>query len=396
MSLKKIKVSFFFDMLLFFILLCNIETIYFKYYDYVRYISFIVLSFFILKNYKVLVKFKYFKLNLLVILFSLYCILITQIKNPYIDYDFFPGTMLFICKICIPIFYFEIACNKYRIKRLFCNLKNFTLMLCLITDFLIICIPSLGTDFAVKYSSTLVNQTYLVGNKFSVSFLHLALLMLYSISRKTIKFDLKFLLISSLSIFISYYVNCATGLIANIILSVFYVYNEFFEKILKGKKIILINMAFSGLFIMLVDLFINSGIVQNIIVNVLHRDITLTGRTIVYSMILKFMKTCPVTGYGYGSSVIIIPTILGFSNCQNAFWDLAIQIGLFGILFIILLIIISPSKGNFSIVAYLITLILSGTVEITYGPGFIIYIALLSIVPVDIIDSRIFQGRIEE
>jgi len=74
---------------------------------------------------------------------------------------------------------------------------------------------------------------------------------------------------------------------------------------------------------------------------VLGRDVTLTGRTMLWSAVLGRMFERPLLGYGYGASWVFVPgpgetvrAIVGWEtpHSHNAFLDYSLDMGLFGLL----------------------------------------------------------------
>lgn len=111
--------------------------------------------------------------------------------------------------------------------------------------------------------------------------------------------------------------------------------------------IIGINVA---LFLCLV-IFNKIDFLQNIIVNVLHRDMTLTDRTIIWGITIDKILANPLTGYGMIDGLAfqsMLPYIIGI-NAHNTYLMILFDGGilLFG-LFISLLVVVATEFDSYA------------------------------------------------
>ena len=130
-------------------------------------------------------------------------------------------------------------------------------------------------------------------------------------------------------------------------------------------------------------------IVQNFIVNILHRDATLTGRMEIYPYIFQAFPSHKWLGYGYGTSIIETMSTW-YSNAQNAFWDFVLRYGLLTMAFLLLLLLIVVVKYNnaqrekgYNVFLWLsfsmiYVYMFMGIGEIVYNKQFFFYIAMLN------------------
>ena len=130
--------------------------------------------------------------------------------------------------------------------------------------------------------------------------------------------------------------------------------------------------------------------IQYLIVNVLHRDSSLTGRVEVYAYIFKLFSTNKWWGYGYGTD-IVQKTSMWYSNVQNGFWDFVIRYGLITMFFLMIYMFIAVNrctkilvnKGDNKVVwlcyVMLYVYLFMGISEIVYGKLFLFYITLLEV-----------------
>ena len=118
---------------------------------------------------------------------------------------------------------------------------------------------------------------------------------------------------------------------------------------------------------------------------VLGRSSTLTGRTDIFEAFALEMKGNWLWGYGFGNEYIIAKTIFGYANAQNAILDWILQTGVLAtgaLLGIILLTFRQLSRKAetdeiMPLVALIYVYVLMGTVEITFGMTFLLWIAVL-------------------
>lgn len=136
-----------------------------------------------------------------------------------------------------------------------------------------------------------------------------------------------------------------------IILSIFYI-----NKRLKFK----LNFVLVGLILnLLVYFIVNLGaIFEDYVHQVLGRDLTLTGRTYIWSAILEEVNTGLFWGYGYGTfwgynSLLESQIIANYTNkiggvivsgAHNGFLELILQIGIIGVLLFLVIILYSGKK----------------------------------------------------
>lgn len=126
----------------------------------------------------------------------------------------------------------------------------------------------------------------------------------------------------------------------------------------------------SFIFIFMNKLILENPIVKYLVEDVLHRSITFTGRTRIWSFLGEMIWNKPVLGYGYYNIWNTdLPGILNVyskygktvKNAHNVFYDLWARIGIIGLMIFIVLIISTFNKAmktkNQGIVILLIVLV---------------------------------------
>lgn len=232
------------------------------------------------------------------------------------------------------------------------------------------------------------NEGYLVGNKFSLSYMHILCYILYKITEtlecKKRKIFNKFLIF--LTFAISLLTGCTTALIGMfaIVLALHLHNSELYKLLYNGYTYIAI--LFSGvIFMFSYSYVLDIPVIQYIIVDVLHEDLTLTGRTGIYDLMLLILPARPIWGFGVGNSHWVLAYLFGIANAQNGLVNLYIEEGLVGVV-LYLLIFASifryskkhiPHNFTFPLLCYIATFFFMGLVEITIDNKLLIIMSFL-------------------
>lgn len=199
--------------------------------------------------------------------------------------------------------------------------RNLAICYVAITDFLLLFFPYLLSG---------TGNLYFVGNKFSVAILHIFMVaMIYSkcIKKGTISFTSKMLpiILCVYSLLISLKVDCMTGVVAIIVLVFLMIIPKAFYD---SPKNILLAVCVAASFVFIFEFFLSNAFVKSIVENVLHRDLTLTGRTNIYLRIPQVLKNHVLFGYGYGTSYETWSSFVFFMpNSQNGIIDNIVETG---------------------------------------------------------------------
>ena len=230
------------------------------------------------------------------------------------------------------------------------------------------------------------NEGYLVGNKFALSYMHILCYVFYeriSQERKMCIWMKWFLII--LSFTVSILTECTTALLGMLIVVLLLSSKSRIRTFVFKLKTYLI-ILFSGVFfIFFYSYILDIPLVQNIIVNVLHEDPTLTGRTGIYDLMATFMFTRPIWGLGIGNSHRVLSYLFGIANAQNGLMNLFVEEGLVGVIlyfslfFCIFKYTIKHAPYNYSypILTYILVFFFLGLVEITIDNKLLIIMSFL-------------------
>lgn len=247
---------------------------------------------------------------------------------------------------------------------------NFLFILCIIVDLLIFTIGSP------------VHAFYYVGDKFTISYLHIFLIALYCVNKgpENRKVDLKFICLISISFLVCKRVSCSTGQIGVVLLSVFLLYNKA-KKIIPNAYYMLSYVALFSLLSFVFTQILEVPFIRDFIVNDLGKDETMTGRTEIYLVLWQAVQVNPWFGWGQGNGMGFMGYYFSTPNAQNGFFNYVTDFGFVGVAILLLLLfsvcrIINVEKA-YPLWALIFVFIALSSVEITFNLQFIVYIILL-------------------
>ena len=187
-----------------------------------------------------------------------------------------------------------------------------------------------------------------------------------------------------MGIIISYLINTMTGVISIVILGIILLF--FKDKLLYNSMFFVLILVGSCLVIICADTILKWNPVQNFIVNILNRDLTLTGRMTIYASIPNLIQGHLLFGYGYNTAYEVWTSYNQFMpNAQNGLINCIFEQGLIATTIIIILIKTIISKSHKSkilqkiykpIIALLYVYAILATIEITIDVVFIGWVVL--------------------
>lgn len=372
----KVKILSIISFMVYHIAIINLP--YISVYNYILYAFMALTLLFFLLNYKIFLKKEYRNVNICLFLFLIVALLSSVYNNSNIHRG-----IIYIIRVLSITLFFEYTNYKNENKKVIKTFLYLSIFYCIINDIIIFIFPDIY----------IYNEGYyFLGNKFHLSYIHIILLILfmYLYSDKLRKKDAKniilfIIIVISLTIFIL--TECTTALIGYLILLALLFFNsKGIRNVLQNPKILLATILISGFVLIFFSNVLQNRIVENIIVNILHEDIGLTGRTNIYENIFEILSKKPLLGYGYGNSYEVMYEYIGAPNTQNGILECVLNFGIIGTFFLILFIIsvVKNLKYNYEsdnsryvILFGIYVFILLGMVEVTYD---IYLITLLSII----------------
>lgn len=324
----------------------------------------ILMLFLLCLKIKVIINKKFAKINILLIAF-IFIIFIGTIRSG----STFMRGIIFGIKVLEIFIFCEYAYQKNKIDSVIKTFFYLTLFYVIITDILLISVPSLF----MRYNN------YFVGNKFYVSYLHILLFTFYMcLPKKNKRFTI---ILYAYSIIISIIVNCNTALIGAILIALLYLLKDRFNLVNPALIIIVILVSSSILFMF--RGILNYKPIQFFIVEILNEDLTLTGRLEIYDNDLEIISKKLFLGYGYGNSHDVMYDAIKAPNTQNGLLECVLNFGILGT-FILLLIIYNvfknydKNKNKIPLIIYIYAFSILGMVEVTINITYIAVIALIN------------------
>lgn len=336
-----------------------------------------------------LLKRKYFYTLLILLVFCLGLLLTMYVnRDTRIGEDPARQTVRFILYLVELFALVIILAERGESERILKFLFRYLVVTVLVTDFLLL-------SGAMRFYSGR-HEYYLVGTKFSVSYLHMNLLVLWVMRRQGMNRDLRLprWLIAVLAIFVllvAVRVDCMTGVVGCVALVVLFALLESPRraKMLRFTSPVILLLFFFGsaLVSFITEEIMSIPFVSYIVEDVLGRDSTLTGRVNIYLQYADRISGHWMTGYGFGNGNAVSVALFGYENTQNAILQWIIQVGIPGtciLLFMMMYIFHRASlvQGRklariMPLVVLIYVYIILGTVETTFNMKYIMWFALI-------------------
>lgn len=233
---------------------------------------------------------------------------------------------------------------------------------------------------ALTYSNS-EGAGYLVGNKFSVSYTNLIFATLYFMQHPLLdrQHAIKLKLILLLSFIIAIKTECTTAIIGTILMYIFIfrMKETWKAKLYKWQTYLLILFICDILFFFFTSFFINNPLMEYIIVDLLGKDLTLTGRIGIYVALSEIIQDCPLYGYGFGNAHIYTTMSEIGPNAQNGLFNLILEVGILGCISFFLMIlgilkVSNTNKYSYPIICIIYTMLILSSIEITFSTVIII------------------------
>lgn len=326
---------------------------------------------------------RYFSIILLASL-SVFIIMSSAIINRGLNPgNWFMSLRLSLSIICFTLF-LVVSCEKGILIE---NLRNifFTILFyCIISDVLMIVKP-IGIWSMGEFTGQ-----YLVGSKFELSYLHFWLVIFYLKlfeEKRYIKYILLFW-----TLIVSIYDHCNTMVIGIIFFSLVILFFNEIKFLLYSKLFILFFMIVFNSILVIGGQIIQMPFIQNLLVNILHENATLSGRMNIYSRFASLSLVNPLFGVSLDLNYDFSYFNTLAANYQNGIVDIFVSWGLFGVIGIVALFIYaciySKKVDEKVIISSLYTLIILSAGEIVFRSMPVLLVLLLVIYGVNIQSSK--------
>lgn len=233
---------------------------------------------------------------------------------------------------------------------------------------------------------------YFFGGKFLTSYYLSAFLILYIIYnkdkiKKETKKKILVILMTVVILLIEYYIKCSTVVVASLVLLLLLLKKESLIRILKKRAVIIALICLCACIPFFIKNILEIPLIKHIIVDILHENLVLTGRTKIYRYVGEIICNRICVGYGYGNN--IVEQIVGFGNAQNGALHMIVEKGIIGFgLFITLIFSMlkqkNVKKGSYEyqkevwpLYVFIIFMIVCSIVEISYNYLFFTFLLLI-------------------
>ena len=272
--------------------------------------------------------------------------------------------------------YIEYLSSINKTEILFRTFYKVSLFYIIISDLVFLVIGSIG------------EQGYLIGNKFSLCYMHILCYVFYHIfsyKRNVRPNKCVSGLLTIVTLVISILTECTTALLGMLVIVFLFNTKRIFGFILFKLKTYIIILSLGVLFVFFHSLILDIQIFQDFIVNILNEDITLTGRTGIYDALIPILSVRPLLGFGVGNAHWVLAYLLGVANAQNGLMNLYIEEGLICTV-LYLLIFMSLLKyvkarvaysSSYPLLCYILLFFFLGLVEITIDNRLLVVMAFL-------------------
>lgn len=202
------------------------------------------------------------------------------------------------------------------------------------------------------------------------------------------KSDLIFWIMVAISFWATINVQCTTGTVGVILLVFFYYCMAQKEKTFKKPVVFLLILLVSVSVLMLFSGIVQFEPIRYLVEDVFHRDITLTGRLIIYEQISKVFSGHLLFGYGMGSSFEIVMKMISAPNTQNGVLEIILQQGIISLILWGMLVwkvfqyLYRKREINYALIMLYIYIIFA-SIEITLDISFLIWLALALVFEID-------------
>lgn len=238
---------------------------------------------------------------------------------------------------------------------------------------------------ALIENRTVDNFNYFLGDKFSCCYaLVLGIILFWADNKIPIKEKHRkriILFLLGYSLLYEIIVNCMTATILTLIVGIcILIPFESIKRRMRNPLFAIISLLCVGSFPLWSSALLSNEKIQFIVTNVMHKNISLSGRMYIYSYINRFLRERQWYGYGYSNN--IVEQTLGFGNIQNGLLDIVLSYGVIvAIIFIFIVTIYwkianKPDNSSFIFWGIMFAMIIISSIEITFSTP-IFYFSLL-------------------
>ena len=234
--------------------------------------------------------------------------------------------------------------------------------------------------FVMPYDFSYPDESYLLGNKFLVSYYHCLFSCLVYIRTAGTKRRWIPPVLFVLCALVSLKVTCSTGIImAGVLFAMMFIPKKL-RTVLQKPATLLGAIAIENILIWGSANIFTNPTVQSIIVNVFHKSPNMTGRFRLYDITLSLVQDKPLLGYGHNTDIYRI--LFGYGNAQNGLMHIVVQAGIIGAVIYFCAVFCAlcnnhKKRSDYGLYMYLFAMVVASAIEISLSLQFMLGLAIL-------------------
>lgn len=236
------------------------------------------------------------------------------------------------------------------------------------------------------WDSPTIDKTYFFGAKFVSSYYFIFALVLFleiyrSKTRRSIIWKSMLILMFASTLLFTRLVGCTTVTVITIIIAIMFLLERIISVTMSKRIVVISFIIASGFILFFLEGILSTRIAYEFIVNVLHKDISLSYRMPIYTKYLfPMISKNVIWGYGYGSSPL--HSITPYWNAQNGFFDIVLNFGFVGILTFLITAwtCLKPPRSNdvpWGLYLGIYSMIFAATIEVSFNNLFLLLLYLV-------------------
>lgn len=234
----------------------------------------------------------------------------------------------------------------------------------------------------------LPEAVYLLGNKFMVSYFHMALLALFisNSKKRNINFYIKIILYALYSIVILRIADTMTGVIGIVFMILgILILNKRREifKVLTNPAIVIVFFIGINAIFLFSNILLNNEFIMKFLMKYSHTDTLLSGRLPMYKLTIESISNNYIWGYGINYDIVL--STFGFGNPQNGLLKMMLDFGVVGTISFLWMMYSSfrnskliESSISEGVILFIYSMLFCSLVEINIDILFYLFLTILS------------------
>ena len=356
----------------------------------VRWLLCAIIGAYLILHIRTLLTSTYALLNIAVLLFCFSVYVSSRLNTGYVS-SYLKSAITYAFSLLVLVFYVEYVYLIGKLNKVISHFYWLTIIWSMITDIT----AMLGM---VSVSD---GEGYLIGNKFSVAYLHLFLIALayykfvycksdHMRSSIEIRFaatscppvEIHFIVIYAYCVFGCLYVQCSTAFIGSLLLGVLYIFQKRLITVLRKPCMVMLSIAVFNSILLVNAAIIQWAPIRYVIETLLGKSSDMTGRLPIYLKIGDLIFRSPIYGFGMDNNYLVSSATVGAANVQNGIMDLVVSYGIVGASLFVLFFYLCVRQNRFTedpaFLMLVYVFIVFSSIEIPFNLRFCFLLMLLS------------------